>query len=96
MAEEEQRKRCIHAAGQKLAVRDPGGPEVALVVKEWATLVNSVWEYAMKVVLRQRYCILVVGNTRVEIVVKDLLTQKNQWTLIQSRAWELERLVDLM
>jgi len=48
------------------------------------------------VVLRQRYCILLVGNTRVEIVVKDLLTQKNQWTLIQSKVWELERLVDLM
>jgi hypothetical protein len=48
------------------------------------------------VVLRQRCCILLVGNTRVEIVVKDLLTQKNQWRLMQLRVWELERLVDLM
>jgi hypothetical protein len=50
----------------------------------------------MMVVLRQRYCILLVENTRVEIVVKDLLTQKNHRRLMQLRMRELERLENLM
>ena len=48
------------------------------------------------VVLRQRCCILLVENTRLEIVVKDLLIQKNQARSMPLGLWELERLENLM